>query len=155
MLIRILFGTESGNSEMAADDIAEYIIESGAEAQIIPMEKYDVSELAEAGVVIVITSTYGEGELPETTAPFYEALKNTRPDLGNLRFAAFGLGDSTYDTYGNGIDLVAGLLFELGASPVGEIGRHDAAKGEALSDVAVEWANKILPQLVELAHQKS
>jgi MioC protein len=153
MPIRILFGTESGNSEMAADDIAEYINESGGEAQVIPMEKYDVSELADEGFVIVITSTYGEGELPETTAPFYAALESLRPTLDRLKFAAFGLGDSTYDTYGNGIDVVSNMLTELGATRTGEIGRHDAAKGEALSAVALEWAKSIMTQYVEVTQQ--
>jgi MioC protein len=154
MSIRILFGTESGNSEMAADDMAEYLNELGAEAQVIPMEKYDVAELLDEGFVIVITSTYGEGELPETTAPFYAALKASRPNLNRLQFAAFGLGDSTYDTYGNGIDMVAGILSELGATRVGEVGRHDAAKGKALSEVAVEWVRGIPTESVELPQQK-
>jgi MioC protein len=153
MSIRILFGTESGNSEMAADDMAEFIAQSGVESQVVPMEKYDVAELPDEGFVIVITSTYGEGELPETTAPFYASLKNSRPNLGSLRFSAFGLGDSTYDTYGNGIDTVAAILLELGASRVGEVGRHDAAKGEALSEVAVAWVRKIMDQFVESTQQ--
>jgi MioC protein len=154
MPIRILFGTESGNSEMAADDMAERINASGGEAQVVPMEAYDVAELPNEGFVIVITSTYGEGELPETTAPFHAALKNTQPDLTRLKFAAFGLGDSTYDTYGNGIDTVSGTLSELGATRVGDIGRHDAAKGEALADVAAAWVTALLKQS-DIAYQKA
>jgi MioC protein len=155
MLIRILFGTESGNSEMAADDVAEYINEFGDEAQVVPMEKYDVTGLADEGFVIVITSTYGEGELPETTAPFYAALESAQPDLSRLKFAAFGLGDSTYDTYGNGIDVVSGLLEGLGATRIGETGRHDAAKGEALSEVAIQWAKSIMTHNVDSIPQSS
>ena len=150
-MIKVLFGTESGNSEMAAEDIAQYIRDSGESAQLVPMEDCDVSELAGAGLAIVITSTYGEGELPETTQPFYDSLAGIRPDLSALKFAAFGLGDSTYETYGNGIDVVSGLLRELGAQQVGDTGRHDAAKGLALSQVAVDWVRKYLPELGRLA----
>ncbi|MNW19014.1 Cindoxin [compost metagenome] len=67
------------------------------------------------------------------------------PDLSGVEFAAFGLGDSTYETYGNGIDVVSAKLKELGATQVGETGRHDAAKGEALADVAVNWITETLP----------
>ncbi|KQU92776.1 nitric oxide synthase [Mesorhizobium sp. Root102] len=146
-MIKVLFGTESGNSEMAADDIAQYIRDNGESAQVIPMEDCDVSDLAATGFAIVITSTYGEGELPETTKPFHDALAEIRPDLSALKFAAFGLGDSTYETYGNGIDVVSGLLRNLGAQQIGDTGRHDAAKGLALSQVAVDWVSKYLPEL--------
>ncbi|MNF74302.1 Cindoxin [compost metagenome] len=130
---------------MAADDIAAYIEKSGSPAQIIPMEEFNVEEMQGVKRLIVITSTYGEGELPETTAPFYEALITQSPDLSGVEFAAFGLGDSTYETYGNGIDVVSAKLKELGATQVGETGRHDAAKGEALADVAVNWITETLP----------
>lgn len=146
-MIKVLFGTESGNSEMAAEDIAQFIRDNGGSVQVIPMEDCDVSELPVADFAIVITSTYGEGELPETSQPFYDSLAGTRPDLSALRFVAFGLGDSTYETYGNGIDVVSALLRELGAQQVGETGRHDAAKGLALSKVATDWVSKYLPEL--------
>lgn len=40
------------------------------EAEAVGMEDYDVSELSSEEKVVLITSTYGEGELPETTQPF-------------------------------------------------------------------------------------
>ncbi|WP_024927437.1 MULTISPECIES: flavodoxin domain-containing protein [unclassified Mesorhizobium] len=146
-MIKVLFGTESGNSEMAADDIAALLSSSGAAAEVVPMEDADVQKLTSDGFVIIITSTYGDGELPETTQPFYNSLYNLRPDLSNLRFAAFGLGDSSYETYGNGIDLVAGLLVELGAKQIGKTGRYDAAKAQELSVVAAEWTNSVASEL--------
>ncbi|MAP96576.1 MAG: nitric oxide synthase [Ponticaulis sp.] len=144
-MIKVFYGTESGNSEMAADDIVELIEDAGGAAEVIPMEDADVSELSGEKLIIVVTSTYGDGELPETTQPFYDALKSDRPDLSKVSFAAFGLGDSTYETYGNGIDTVSALLKELGASQTGETGRHDAAKTLPLTDVVSTWAQSTLP----------
>ncbi|MEV8569642.1 flavodoxin domain-containing protein [Streptomyces sp. NPDC051322] len=145
--IKVLYGTESGNAELVADDIAETFNAAGAKAEVIAMALYDATELYEAGTVVVITSTYGEGELPDTTAPFQEALLAARPDLSGLRFAAFGLGDSTYDTYNNAIAVLSADLRALGAQQVGETGRHDAASGESLTDVAVAWAAGVLGAL--------
>ncbi len=71
--INILFGTESGNAELVADDIAETFNNAGIDAEVVAMEDYDVTELPGAGTVVVITSTYGEGELPATTQPFEDA----------------------------------------------------------------------------------
>lgn len=151
-MITVLFGTESGNSEMAAEDIAKFIRDKGEDVRIIPMEDCDVGQLSQSGSAIIITSTYGEGELPETTQPFYDSLNGTRPNLATLRFGAFGLGDSTYETYGNGIDVVSALLRDLGAHQVGVTGRHDAAKGTPLAQAAVDWVDRLLPAL---SHQEA
>lgn len=146
-MTHILFGTESGNSEMAADDIASAMRQHGKSMQVVPMEDADVGGLSAHEFVVVVTSTYGDGELPETTQPFFDAMQSKRPNLSGLRFAAFGLGDSAYETYGNGIDKVTELMTLLGATQVGATGRHDAAKSEPLSDVAMRWASSLIPAL--------
>lgn len=146
-IVKILFGTESGNAELVADDVAETFNDAGIEAEAVGMEDFDVADLAGAGTVVVVTSTYGEGELPATTAPFQEALLNACPDLSELRFAAFGLGDSTYETYNNAIGIITKDLANLGAHQVGETGRHDAASGESFTSVAIAWAKSIVDVL--------
>lgn len=141
--LTILFGTESGNAEMVAEDVAAALADNGIEARVTGMEDYDVDELGNEKLVVLITSTYGEGELPESAAPFYEALTKSEPDLSGLRFAAFGLGDSTYETYNNGIATLIATFTDLGASQLGETGYHDADSGLPASDVAIEWASTI------------
>ena len=143
-MISILFGTESGNSEMAAEDMANHIQNIGYDAQVIPMEDYDLNSLSDEEFMIVITSTYGEGELPETTAPFHDALVATKPDLSGLSFAAFGLGDSAYENFANAIDTLTATLKSLGAIQKGTTGKHDAARGISLSDASINWVDEIL-----------
>jgi len=138
----ILYGTESGNAEMAADDIAATLGASGIDGKVLPMEEFAVDELSQLGCVVLVTSTYGDGEMPDTAESFYSALGETRPDLSELTFAAFGLGDATYKTYNNAIDTLVKTVSDLGASQVGETGRHDAASGKPLADTAVAWAKK-------------
>lgn len=145
--IPVLFGTESGNAEMVADDIVDALASAGHGAEVFAMDDYDVTELPDHGVIVVITSTYGEGELPETTAPFEAALRAQTPDLSGVRFAAFGLGDSTYETYNNAIGILQSRIVELGATQIGETGRHDAAGGASFSDVATAWASKIAAEI--------
>ncbi|WP_396910550.1 flavodoxin domain-containing protein [Mycolicibacterium sp.] len=145
--INILFGTESGNAELVADDIAETFNNAGTNAEVVAMEDFDVSELSDAGTVVVITSTYGEGELPATTQPFEDNLLAQKPDLTGLRFAAFGLGDSSYETYNNAIGVLTKDLTGLGAVQLGETGRHDAVSGDSFTDVATSWAKTIIDLL--------
>ena len=145
--IQILFGTESGNAELVADDIAETFGNAGTEARVVAMEDFDITSLAGLSTVVVVTSTYGEGELPATTAPFAQAVLDDKPDLSTLRFAAFGLGDSSYETYNNAIDILTKDLKSLGALQLGETGRHDAVSGESFTDAAASWAKTIVDQL--------
>lgn len=80
-MLKIIFGTESGNAEMAAEDMATVLTEAGIEAKAVAMDDYDVNGLTDEEHVILMTSTYGEGELPMTTLPFYESLKTLSPTL--------------------------------------------------------------------------
>jgi MioC protein len=137
--VSILFGTESGNSEMVADDLADTLRHNGIDSQVSDMEDYNPADLARESTVVVITSTYGDGELPRTAITFYEALEREKPDLSGLRFAAFGLGDSTYSTFNQAIETVVACLTRLGASQLGATGYHDADSGLDASDVATDW----------------
>ena len=141
--ILIAFGTESGNAELAADDIASSLNSRGAIAVVKSMEDISPDDLLTVEKLVVVTSTYGEGELPETTAPFYADLVEVQPDFSDVAIYAFGLGDSTYSKFNNAIDIVAAKLIDLGASQVGETGRHDAASGKSVTSVAQAWVDKV------------
>jgi MioC protein len=146
-MLTILYGTESGNAEMAAEDLVEFIKDQGGEAVVKSMEGFKPGEFSSVDTAIIITSTYGEGNLPETTQPFYDCLSEAQPDLSGLRFAAFGLGDSTYEHFANAIDIVSTLLVDLGAVQVGDTGRHDAAKARDLSSSVKAWAGTVISHL--------
>ncbi|KAF0966992.1 MULTISPECIES: cytochrome P450 [unclassified Gordonia (in: high G+C Gram-positive bacteria)] len=145
--VTVLFGTETGNAEMVADDIASALGEFDIEATVVGMEDFDVADLAASGTVVLVTSTYGEGELPATTQPFFDAMKAAEPDLTGLRFGAFGLGDSTYDTYNNAIDILVGAVTDAGATQVGATGRHDAASFQPADGPVAEWAKQFAEAL--------
>lgn len=146
--LSILFGTETGNAEMVAEDLATALAEHGIETEVAGMEDCAVEELAGQDVLLV-ASTYGEGELPESAAPFFEALEQREPDLSSVRFAAFGLGDSTYDTYNNGIATLIAKFTALGATQIGATGYHDADSGLNPSDVAIDWAGTVFAPVAQ------
>ena len=142
--IHVLFGTESGNAELVADDIAEELRAAGLECVVSSMDEVDVSGLADERLAVIITSTYGDGELPMTADPFQRALIAEKPDLSRLSFLAFGLGDSTYDTYNNAVEVLIGDLTGLGATMLGQVGRHDAAGADRHADAGVSWIRQVL-----------
>lgn len=140
--IVILFGTESGNAEFAAEDMAAEILERPV--VIIDMSDFDVNSFSSENLYLIVCSTHGEGDLPSGALPMYEALESINPDLTGIGYAVFGLGDSSYENYSNGSKHIDVKLSALGARRVGEYGRHDAATGTLPSARAVAWAKEIL-----------
>ena len=145
--VTILFGTESGNAELVAEDIEADL--EGVSAEVCDMADFDITDLSPAVFYLIVCSTHGEGELPSSARPFHAALEAERPDLAGLHYAVFGLGNSSYDVYSHGSEIVDGMLTELGAERVGVYGRHDAVDGSLPNDDAVEWAKTLaIPSLV-------
>jgi MioC protein len=142
----IIFGTETGNAEIVADEICEALATHGISSTVKGMEKCAIESLAQERFVVLVTSTYGEGDLPETSKPFCDALVQDRPDLSSMRFAAFGLGDSTYENFNNAIATVAGTVSKLGAVQIGVTARHDSASGLPTDDIVREWIEQVVAE---------
>jgi len=143
MNVVVLYGTESGNSELVAEDIAEAL--SHIEISIFDMINFNVADLSPDNFYLIICSTYGEGELPAGARLFFAALSELKPDLSGLRYGMFGLGDRSYqETYSQGSEIMDRKFVELGALRIGEYGRHDASSFETASDIAIEWARTII-----------
>lgn len=142
--VHILYGTESGNAEMVAEDIAAAFGEQGFITETAELTDVEIGDLLTMKLAVFVTSTYGEGGLPESSAPFHEALVAERPDLSGMRFAAFGLGDSIYETFNNAIETVRTSLLDLGAEQVGETAKHDAASAAPATELALAWARDLL-----------
>jgi MioC protein len=145
MKIVILFGTESGTAEFVAGDLADKL-NSSAEVTVSDLAEFPVSAFSRDAFYVLICSTYGEGGPPASARPFLAMLEREAPDLSGIRYAVFGMGDSSYvETYSRGSEIVSGRLEALGAERVGEYGRHDASSRDHPSDLALEWIARIMP----------
>ena len=145
MKINILFGTESGTAEFVAGDI-ENKLRATVATSVSDLAEFSISSFSREYFYIIVCSTYGEGDPPSSARPFLEHLASASPDLSNVRFALFGLGDSSYPgTFNQGSDLICQALEKCGATRIGEFGRHDASGREHPSDSALLWLEKILP----------
>ncbi|RFA10741.1 nitric oxide synthase [Subtercola boreus] len=144
----ILYGTESGNAETVADDLVD---ELGTDNEVESVDMTDASAetLSPDALLLVVCSTHGDGGLPASAVPFAELLDTERPDLTGIRYAMFGLGDSSYETYSRGSERIDERLSALGATRVGEYGRHDASDGSLPNDAALEWARNLVGSLDE------
>ncbi|MGW4365884.1 flavodoxin domain-containing protein [Nocardia takedensis] len=149
MRVEILFGSEMGTAETAAECIADEL--SGSHTvSVHDMSDFSIDDLDAAAVYVLVVSTYGDGDLPTGAEPFFDAITLRRPDLTGLRFAVFGLGDSVYgDTFNRGGEIAARTLIAHGAARFGEHARHDASAEVRVRDMARDWA-RTLPIPVDL-----
>lgn len=144
MQVNLLYGTETSTAEMLCEDL-EKTVGSGVSTCVI-----DIAEVAPDGLSpeefhVLVTSTYGSGDLPANAQIFYDNLARTKPDLSAVKFAIFGLGDRSFgDTFNNGSQQLMDKMLELGAQMVGERGIFDASGPDMPEDVAVPWLRDVL-----------
>lgn len=112
----ILYGTQTGNAEAVAEDAAALARTKGFAPLIAEMDEVDMAHLAAMQNLIVIVSTYGEGEMPDNAHQFWEALSaSTAPRLEALNYGVLALGDTSYDEFCHAGKLVDTRLEQLGA----------------------------------------
>lgn len=140
MDIKILVGTMTGTAEMVAEEIGDALEEAGHSFDIEPMDGLDSSAFDEAGVYLIVSSTYGQGDVPDNAMKLYDDLVEKKPDLSEIQYGLFSLGDRTYaETFNFGGKKFDKALTDCGAKRVGEMFTHDASSGTIPEDDGVEW----------------
>ncbi len=99
--ILILFGSVTGNSEICAEWAVKELRKRGHEVKLESMADAKAEVFSQHRTVLVVTSTYGDGEPPDGTESLYEAVvKGETPvDMTGVRFSVFALGDSVYELF--------------------------------------------------------
>jgi MioC protein len=140
LAITILVGTMTGTAQLCAQEMELALDDGDTEVATLMMDGLDSSVFSRAGVFLICTSTYGQGDVPDNARALYEDLKARRPDLSGVRYGVFGLGDRTYaETFNFGGKRFDELLCELGAQRVGERHMHDASSGVLPEETALQW----------------
>ena len=137
----IFVATMTGTALMVADDIAEFCNKNNIKTNITEMDNLSPSNLASlTDPILIISSTYGQGDVPDGSKNFYNNLKSSNMSLEHIKYAVFGLGDMTYkDTFAYGGKKFDHLFLELKANRIGEPFYHDASDGSLPEEEAVNW----------------
>ncbi len=150
--VDILIGTQTGNAEGLAEEMALSLGGAGAQARMHQLDDVEMDALAEMENVLIIASTYGEGEMPDNGHLFWEALESdTAPRLEATKFAVLGLGDTAYDEFCAAGKMLDKRFEQLGAQRI--VGRVDCDVD--YEDLAAEWSAGVMdvfaPMIAEAA----
>ncbi|MDQ8202426.1 assimilatory sulfite reductase (NADPH) flavoprotein subunit [Pelagicoccus sp. SDUM812003] len=146
--LTILFGSESGNAEGLADRLKESASEIGFAAKVVDMAEAKLTDLPKVENLLVLVSTWGEGEPPSRAEDFYDAfMGENAPKLEGVNFSVLGLGDSSY-TYFNQM----GKDFDKRLEALGATRIHDFVPCDVEFEAEyTSWANAVLEKLKEIA----
>lgn len=98
--LTILFGTESGNAEALAGQARKAAAKLGFAPKVVDMADFSAAQAATTENLLIVASTWGEGDAPQRAVDFYEALMaDDAPRFEKTRFAVLALGDRAYAQY--------------------------------------------------------
>lgn len=139
--LTILYGSQTGNAKGVASAIKAQAEARGLPVTLASMADYKPKQLKKESHLLVVVSTYGEGEPPESAVDLFEQLKKGKlGKLNELKFAVLGLGDSSYEFFcqtGKDFD---DFLAKAGAERIYELASLDVD----YQDAAKSWSEQAL-----------
>lgn len=138
--IGIFVGTMYGNALLVAEEAEAILSGLGHKAKVFEDPEIQDWEPYSGKYVLVVTSTTGQGDLPDSIVPLYEGMKDMYQP--HLRYGIIALGDSTYANFCGGGKTFDALLQEQGARRIGDMLMIDAREDPEPESVSNPWVEQ-------------
>jgi sulfite reductase (NADPH) flavoprotein alpha-component len=150
--LTILYATESGNAEGVGADLKKAAAKQGFAAKLVDMAEVTPAAIAGDANLLVVASTWGEGDPPERAASFHAALMaEDAPRFEGVRFAVLALGDSSYVNFCEVGRQIDARLEALGGERIAPRVECDLD----YEDRAAAWSGNALEELARRAEPAS
>ncbi|XP_006891134.1 PREDICTED: nitric oxide synthase, inducible [Elephantulus edwardii] len=127
--VTILFATETGRSETLAQDLGA-LFSCAFNPKVLCMDEYRLSDLEKEQLLLVVTSTFGNGDSPSNGEKLKKSLFMLKKLTNKFRYAVFGLGSSTYPQFCAFAHDIDQKFSHLGASQLTPTGEGDELSGQ-------------------------
>ena len=97
--LAILFGSQTGNAAGLAEKTAKMAADYGLTPTVYDMDGFDAATLANHKRTLIITSTWGEGEMPDNAESLWQTVNSNSPSLSGVNFSICAIGDTAYDEF--------------------------------------------------------
>jgi flavodoxin/succinate dehydrogenase/fumarate reductase-like Fe-S protein/ferredoxin len=141
--LAVFFGSQTGNAAGLAEKTVKRAAAYGLEGSVIDMDGYDQANFATHKRVLIITSTWGEGEMPDNAEVLWNATCSTNPALAGVQYSVCAIGDSSYDEYCKAGHDWDQKFSSLGATSILEIKLCDVDFDEPWE----QWVSEVLPRI--------
>ena len=126
--VNVVFGTVYGSAQFTAETLVKAVDSLGFDAKLWQPNELIGFVPPQDQLLIIVSSTTGQGDLPDDIQPWFNELRLNAPYLPELRYSLIGLGDSNYDNFCGAIKQFSEQLLELGAKPLTDTLEIDACE---------------------------
>lgn len=137
--VGIFVGTMYGNSLLVAEEAQEILSGLGHKATVYEDPGAKEWDNNKGNYALIVTSTTGQGDLPESIAPLFHYLRDSVGYQPDLRYGVIALGDSSYTQFCGGGKQFDALLQEQGAQRIGDVLLIDATEDPEPESVSNPW----------------